>query len=277
MQIKKQQGLKLRMTKINYAILMGLISLIGCQQTQEANELKKEKSAEAQTSKIYENRSSDEADSSELKQDSIEIILVNQDSISSSAENEDCNMIMSPGMFYKVKNKETDAEWAHVEVIQMFGFNKPIPIGELVQVIPPHSDLPVQLLKVLNCVQQEGIEADWYELELETINSPAFKNHNAPEGFRGEYLGFGVGIYPPIAGASVIASDSTHLQQEQNIKNKRLEIDFNNDGVADAFLTKVCQKEFIDESGKAYCDQSGYTIEYKCNNRWVLMYESKGC
>jgi hypothetical protein len=181
MQIKKQQGLKLRMTKINYAILMGLISLIGCQQTQEANELKKEKSAEAQTSKIYENRSSDEADSSELKQDSIEIILVNQDSISSSAENEDCNMIMSPGMFYRVKNKETDAEWAHVEVIQMFGFNKPIPIGELVQVIPPHSDLPVQLLKVLNCVQQEGIEADWYELELETINSPAFKNHNAPK------------------------------------------------------------------------------------------------
>ena len=277
MQIEKQEGLKLRMTKINCAILMVMISLIGCQQTQETNEPKKEKSAEAQTSNTSENGSSDEADSSELKQDSIEIILVNQDSVGSSAENQECNMIMSPGLFYKVKNKETDAEWTHVKVIQMFGFNKPIPIGEFVQVIPPHSDLPVQLLKVLNCVKQEGIEADWYELELETIKSPKFKNHVTPEGFRGEYLGYGVGVYPPIAGASVIAADSTTLQQEQNIKNKRLEIDFNNDGVADAFLTEVCEKEFIDESGKTYCDQSGYTIESKCNNRWVLMYESKGC
>jgi hypothetical protein len=266
------------MTKSNCALLLGMIGLIGCHQPQEeTNEIKKQKWNQAIPADPSENRSSNETDPIEIKEDSIEIISVNQDSVDSYIESQACNVIMSPGLFYKVKNKENDLEWVHVEVIQMFGFDKPIPVGEFVQVIPPHSDLPVKLLKVLNCNKQEGIESDWYELELEAIKSPEFKNHHAPEGFREEYLGYGVGIYPPIPGAQTIPLDSKTLQQEKNNNNTRLEIDFNNDGLADAVLLKVCEKEIIEEDGKVYCDREVYIIESKCNNIWVLMYETKGC
>jgi hypothetical protein len=110
------------MTKTNYALLIGMIGLIGCEYPQGGGELKKQKSSQAHPS-------------------------------SSSA----CDVIMSPGIFYKVKNKENDLKWVHVEVIQMFGFDNPVPVGEFVQVIAPHADLPVRLLKVLNCTKQEGM------------------------------------------------------------------------------------------------------------------------
>lgn len=230
------------MTKTNYALLIGMIGLIGCEYPQGGGELKKQKSSQAHPS-------------------------------SSSA----CDVIMSPGIFYKVKNKDNDLKWVHVEVIQMFGFDNPVPVGEFVQVIAPHADLPVRLLKVLNCTKQEGMESEWYKLELEVIKSQEFKNHDAPEGFREEYLGEGVGIYPPIPGAQVIPLDDLTLQKVENYDNIRLAIDFDNDGLVDARLMNVCKKEFIGDDGKVYCDGEVGFIEAKCNDHWVLMYEPEGC
>jgi hypothetical protein len=232
------------MTKTNYALLIAMIGLIGCAHLQGGGELNKQKPTQALPSNAF-----------------------------------DCDVMMSPGLFYRLKNKENDSKWGHVEVIQMFGFDHPVPVGEFVQVIPPNVDLPVRLLKVLNCTKQEGMGSPWYDLKLEEITSQDFITDDAPEGFGEEYLGYGVCIYPPIAGAQAIplADLTLPLPQMENYDNIRVAIDFDNDGLVDALFMIACAKEFIREDGEVYCDGDVQFIEAKCNNRWVLVYESGGC
>lgn len=188
------------------------------------------------------------------------------------------NTIIGEGMVLRNEKNEGSNQWNSIEIVNVFGFKKEVPIGNKIQIIPLAKELPVIGLKVVKTVEREGFEDDgsdkWYEIHPENVLNKEYWIFKGPETRRAEYPSDVLIVYPPVKNATLMdvsKIQSNQIPEEITTNIIKGALDFDNDGLPDAIVCEFC---CADKSSSKDCEYTCGETYLKIDNKWVMIYES---
>lgn len=180
---------------------------------------------------------------------------------------------------WRNKKAENSSEWKEILVTNVFGFQKDVPLGSIVQVIPLSKKVPVLGLKVTETTKRDGFEEteddDWFEVELEEIKNKQYHSFKGPKERSDEYPLDLLVVYPPIKNCTLLENRNFKTTDlPKNVFNEIIKgaLDFDNDELPDAIVCKFCCN---DKSSATDCEYFCGEVYIKVDGKWILINTSQ--
>ncbi|PTX61929.1 hypothetical protein C8N46_10326 [Kordia periserrulae] len=177
-----------------------------------------------------------------------------------------------------LRTKEVDSIkiWSEIQAVNVFGFKKDVPLGDIVQVIPLSKKLPILGLKVMKTTKRDDFEDDiWYEVDLEAIQNKAYSTFQGPKERSDEYPIDLLVVHPAVKNCTLL--ENHHFKTSDlptNITNEIIKgaLDFDNDGLPDAIVCEFCcENRTLADECEYFCGET----YIKVKGEWILINTSQ--